>query len=115
MSNDHAIDRFVLYLMNEKGYSENTLISYRDDLATLVHFLDRESFGSLLEVSPRIARYYIASLHENYQPKSIARKISSLRTFYDFFIGEETIDINPFDSVELPKKNKRLPKFIYPK
>jgi integrase/recombinase XerC len=115
MVNKDYIDHFLLFLKNEKGYSENTLVSYRDDLLTLIHFLNRESFGELLEVSHRIARYYIASLHENYKPKSIARKISSLRTFYDFYISEEEIELNPFDSVELPKKDKRLPKFIYPK
>ena len=114
MVNEQILDHFMAYLENEKRYSMHTLQSYRDDLMTLVDFLTRENFGDLTTVSSRIARYYIATLHENYNPTSIARKISSVRSFYNFMTKEELMDVNPFTDVELPKKEKRLPKFIYP-
>jgi len=114
MANEQLTDLFMSYLENEKRYSINTLISYRDDLKSLVDFLDREGFGELINVSPRIARFYTATLHENYGSKSIARKISSIRSFYNFLSREERLKTNPFVDVELPKKDKKLPKFIYP-
>ena len=45
MANEQLTDLFMSYLENEKRYSINTLISYRDDLKSLVDFLDREGFG----------------------------------------------------------------------
>lgn len=114
MANTGVISLFKDYLQNEKGYSEHTLTSYVDDIYTLVHFLDNEQFGDLLTVSPRIARFYVATLHEHYAPSSIARKISSLRSLYHFLVQDGLVKENPFNDVELPKKEKRLPKFIYP-
>lgn len=114
MANSGVISLFKEYLESEKGYSEHTVTSYIDDIYTLVHFLDNEQFGDLLTVSQRIARFYIATLHEHYSPTSIARKISSLRSLYNFLIKDGLIKENPFSEVELPKKEKKLPKFIYP-
>lgn len=114
MANSGVIDLFTDYLQNEKGYSEHTLTSYIDDINTFIHFLNNEQFGDLLTVSPRVARFYVASLHEHYAPSSIARKISSLRSLYHFLVEDRLIKENPFNDVELPKKEKRLPKFIYP-
>lgn len=114
MSNLEVINSFKSYIENEKSYSDNTSISYIDDIYSLVNFLDIEQFGDLLTVSPRIARFYTATLHEKYSPKSIARKISSLRSLYNFLNKEEIMKINPFSDVELPKQEKKLPKFVYP-
>jgi len=114
LNNEQIIILFKDYLDIERRYSNNTVISYTDDIYSLVHFLEREQFGELLTVSPRIARFYTATLHENYKPKSIARKISSLRSFYSFLNREELVKENPFLDVELPKKEKKLPQFIYP-
>ncbi len=114
MNNEQVIILFRDYLSIEKRYSHNTIISYTDDIYSLVHFLDREQFGELLTVSSRTARFYTATLHENYKPKTIARKISSLRSFYNFLNREELTKDNPFKEVELPKQQKKLPQFIYP-
>lgn len=114
MTNQEVIILFKEYLEIERRYSLYTVISYTDDIYSLVNFLDREQFGDLLTVSTRSARFYTATLHENYKPKSIARKISSLRSFYNFLNREEIIKDNPFREVELPKQAKKLPQFIYP-
>lgn len=114
MANTEVIHMFREYLELEKGYSEHTVKSYLDDIYTLIHFLDNEQFGDVLTVSPRIARFYVASLHEHYSPASISRKISSLRSLYNFINKEGLLKQNPFTDVELPKKERKLPKFIYP-
>ena len=114
MTNEEIITSFSEYLMSERHYSENTLTSYRNDIDTLLHFLEHEQFGDLIHVSPRTARFYTATLHEHYSPKSIARKISSLRSLYQFLVDDDILEENPFLNVELPKQEKKLPRFIYP-
>jgi integrase/recombinase XerC len=112
--NDSVIDLFLRYLETEKRYSDHTLQSYHDDIMTLISFLSKEDFGELITVSPRIARFYVAYLHDQFSPTSIARKISSLRSMYAFLLKEGLMKDNPFMDVELPKREKRLPRFIYP-
>jgi integrase/recombinase XerC len=114
MTNDEVLILFRNYIESERRYSENTIISYLDDLNALINFLDTEQFGDLMTVSPRIARFFTATLHDKYKPKTISRKISSIRSFYSFLVKEDLIELNPFIDVELPKQEKRLPKFIYP-
>ncbi len=114
MTNIEILARFKQYIESEKRYSDHTSTSYLDDIHNLINFLDNEQFGDLLSVSPRIARFYTATLHEKYSPKSISRKISSVRSLYNFLVKEDILDENPFLDIELPKQEKKLPKFIYP-
>ena len=114
MTNEEVIRQFSNYIESEKHYSAHTLTSYLNDIQNLIHFLNKEQFGDLYTVSPRIARFYVATLHENYSPKSIARKISSVRTLFQFLTNDDVIKDNPFLDIDLPKKEKKLPKFIYP-
>ncbi|PAT01547.1 tyrosine recombinase XerC [Candidatus Izimaplasma bacterium ZiA1] len=114
MTNEQLIILFTDYLSVEKNYSDLTKKSYKDDLYTLIHFINNEEFGDLMTVSNRIARFYVTSLYNQYSAKSIARKISSLRSFYNFLVKEDILVENPFLDIELPKKEKKLPKFIYP-
>ena len=58
-------------------------------------------------------RSYLAWLnHENYARRTIARRISSLRSFYKFLLREEYVGQNPFTKVRTPKLDKRLPVFL---
>jgi len=114
MDNHSVIESFTAFLEGERNYSNHTLTSYLTDIDHLLAFLKNEQFGELLHVSPRIARFYVATLHEHYQPKSIASKISSLRTLYAFLLEEELVKENPFIDIDLPKQGKKLPQFIYP-
>ncbi len=114
MANIEVIQLFKTYLETERHYSGNTSTAYVDDIYHLIHFLDNEQFGDLLTVSPRIARFYTTTLHEHYTSASIARKVSSLRSLYNFLVKEGLMKSNPFMDIELPKKDKKLPKFIYP-
>lgn len=113
MTNKEILSKYEDYLENEKHYSENTLKAYINDIETLMSFLAHEDLGDLNYLTSRIAKFYVASLHGAYSPKSIRRKISSVRSLYDYLIEEELLEENPFESVDLPKVKKSLPKFIY--
>ena len=115
MTNVEVLRQFSNFLRVEKNYSEHTVTAYIDDVNGFVQFLESEELGTLLSITDRTARFYLTTLHDQYQVKTIARKISSLRACYDFLVDNEVIDKNPFILLDLPKKEKRLPKFIYPK
>lgn len=107
------IQEYIDYLDIQKQYSVHTITAYHQDILTFISFLKHEELGSLERVSERVARFYIAYLHGNYQPGSIRRKIASLRAMYQFYLREKKISDNPFSKVVLPKEEKKNPKFIY--
>ncbi len=113
LTNQEVLEKYQDYLTNEKQYSQNTVISYVTDINSLINFLSSEDLGELEYTTNRIAKFYVAYLHNNYDPKSIRRKISSVKTLFDFLIDYEIVKDNPFKNVVLPKVSKRLPKFIY--
>ncbi|XMB85652.1 tyrosine recombinase XerC [Mycoplasmatota bacterium WC44] len=113
MTSNNIVDDFVLYLEN-KNYSYHTIENYIRDINVLIDFLKSEGLGNLTEVNSTLARYFISFLHEkDYSNKSIARKISSARTIFKYMRNEGFIDSNPFDTVKVPKIEKKNPKFIY--
>ena len=113
LTNQEIIIRYKDYLQNEKQYSENTVVSYINDINSLINFLSNEDLGELKYTTNRIAKFYIAYLHNNFDPKSIRRKISSVKTLFNYLLEDGIVKENPFKSVVLPKVSKKLPKFIY--
>ena len=109
------IDDFKNYLMIEKNYADNTIVSYLKDIHDFQSFIEREELASdLLDAKrERLGRHFLSYLEEHkFAKKSIARKISSLRTFYDYLIANQLIDINIFTTIETPKVPKKLPQII---
>jgi integrase/recombinase XerC len=103
------------YLEYQRQYSKNTIVSYTTDINNLINFLNQEELGDLLNISHRIAKFYVTHLYNQYTPKSILRKISAVRSLYEFLQEEGIVTQNPFEFVVLPKVNRKLPKFIYPR
>ena len=109
------IDAFITYLSVEKNYSENTLMSYRRDLEDFQAFLIQEELaeGLLDATRERLARHFLSHLdHRGLSKKTIARKISALRTFYRYLVLQGRVDKNIFETLELPKVPKKLPHMI---
>jgi integrase/recombinase XerD len=101
------IEIFLEMLSAEKGRGAKTLEAYGRDLQKA-----HEAMGGLLSAAPQRLRKYLAGLNES--PASIARKTSALRQFYKFLATEKIISENPADGLELPKRQKKLPKFLTP-
>ena len=111
---NEALNSFIKYIENEKMYSEYTISNYKKDVEEFEEFLKKESFGSLLKLINNAGRYYTAFLNEHYRkPRSVARKLSSLRSFYKYCVREGLCEKNPFGEVSSPKLDKSLPKFLY--
>lgn len=112
--NNDALRMFIAYIENERMYSEYTINNYQKDVLEFEQFLNNNSFGVLARPTNNAGRYYTAFLNEHYRkPRSVARKLSSLRSFYKFCVREGLCEYNPFTDVSSPKLDKTLPKFLY--
>ena len=110
-----AVEEFLSYLENIKGYSINTIESYKNDINEFQDFLKSEKMAAgLLKIrNKRISQNYVSYLSKKkIASTSINRKISALTSFYNFLVREEIIKENFFLDVETPKIPKRLPKMI---
>lgn len=115
MNDTEAIAKYMDYLANVKNYSSHTVVSYHKDILEFCEFIHSERMAaSLLQIrNNRVCKNYISYLSSlNLASTSINRKLSSLRSFYDFLLKNKIISVNYFDEVEAPKAPKRLPKMI---
>ena len=111
--NNH-VQAFITYLQIEKNYSPYTIEFYTQDINQFFHFMKDQVIDKLEDVSPSDVRIYLTKLFsEQLARKTIARKISSLRSFYRFLLREKVVENNPFSAVSIPKLEKRLPDFFY--
>jgi integrase/recombinase XerC len=104
------IGRFVSHLAHERRMSTHTIAAYRHDLATLVEFCGRRKLSRWECVDHAQVRAFAAALHGGgLSPRSIQRRLSAVRTFYEFLMREGASARNPALDVRAPKTKKRLP------
>lgn len=109
------LEDFLNYLTIQKHYSIHTIKGYQKDILDFHAFVTSEELAAdLLDATrERLARHFISHLDEkDLSKKTISRKISALRTFYDYLMKNNLIDINIFSSVQAPKIPKKLPSII---
>jgi len=110
------IHQFMRYLSVEKNASPHTCRCYRKDLEGFEDFLKNSGMyvthlGEVeVEKVDRIAiRKYLSFLHRKNRKSSIARKLSTLRSFFRYLVREQIVPSNPAKSVSTPKVEKTLP------
>lgn len=107
------VDQFLDYL-KAKEYSTLTITHYMKDVLDLQTFMKDQEIESFETITHTFARYFVGYLSDQgLTNKSIARKISSLRSFYKWLKVNGVVDQNPFQQVVLPKIKKSQPKFLY--
>ena len=108
------IERFIRYIQAEKRYSEHTLMAYKRDLEQFFSFLKKKyEIEDLMSVDSGIVRSYIVDLKEGgLKNRSINRKISSLRSFYNYCLREKQITVTPLLGVKSMKQPRELAKFV---
>lgn len=115
MNDIDAIAQFIDYLANVKNYSHNTVISYKNDIEDFLSFIKNEKMApSLLGIkNSRACKNYISYISNNdLASTTINRKLSSLKSFYNFLYKNDLIRENYFQEVTAPKIGKRLPKIL---
>ena len=107
------LEDYLNYLEYQKNYSKHTIESYKQDIVEYLEYLD-EKHLKLLKVKYDEIRAYLKYLSDKKDINStISRKISSLRSFYKYLQNNNKIENNPFSLINLPKKEKKLPRFFY--
>ena len=112
------IESFLNYLAVEKGFSQNTLAAYHNDLGQLASFVEIEaakggSIPSWASFGRQGILSYLLNLKErNYAATTVARKVAALRSFFDFLASEGSIKDNPSKSIASPKVGRALPRPI---
>ena len=105
-------NEFLKYLKIEKNYSSNTIKNYEIDIDDFNDYLCAEAVDYLSVDYDFIKGYLMHLYNKKLSRNSVARKLSSLRSFYKYLFNNDLIKTNPFKYVASPKKEKKLPKYL---
>lgn len=107
-----SVIRFLKYLELEKRYSTNTISSYTVDLNQFQDYLKSTYNLSLKVADFQMLRSWVLQLTSTMQPKSVNRKITSLKSYYKYLFMLGDIEVNPSLRLTYSKVPKKLPNFI---
>jgi integrase/recombinase XerD len=107
------MQEFLEYIAVEKGYSENTLAAYRNDLSQFAAFLEKRDIG-LKQVDQNAILDYIMYMktEQEYASSTVARKVAAIKSFFHYLADRGEIEDDPTATLDSPKVRKRLPKAI---
>ena len=111
-SDRQILDAFIDNIWIEKGLSQNTLDSYRSDLQQFSSWLEKNNL-SYIKTSKKEILFYLSFLFQKgLGSKTVARKLSSLKSFFRYLVFKSIIPNDPSSEVETPKLLKSIPKSI---
>lgn len=106
------LEGFLNYLQYEKRYSNHTISAYKKDIGQFIEYLSLQELEITSVAHFQIRSWIIELIDQGLDPKSISRKISSLRSCYKFLLRERFVSANPMTFVQAPKIPQRLPVII---
>ena len=106
------VQSFLNYIQFEKRYSVHTIESYTNDLSQFTDFLlpYEKEIASANHLD--IRNWMVSMMESKITPRSINRKVSTLKSFFKFLLRRGEIKKNPLAKVQTPKSSKRLPVFV---
>jgi tyrosine recombinase xerC len=106
------VDKFLFFLKVELNYSELTIKSYQLDLTDFFEYIESKKIN-YLTITNHDVRGYLKYLDScNLKNSTISRRISTLRTFYNYLVDENIVENNVFHNVRNPKLEKKLPNYL---
>lgn len=110
--NGQIITKYKQYLKLEKSLSENTISAYISDLEKLLHYLEEENIN-ITDISLEDLEHFSAGLRDiGIHPRSQARILSGIRSFFHFLLIEDYIQQDPSELLESPQIGKHLPDIL---
>jgi integrase/recombinase XerC len=105
---------FLEYIQHEKRLSIHTLTAYTGDLSQFITYITTQyEIKSISEINHTLIRSWIVTLMEHkISPRSVNRKITTLKTFYKYLLRQGVVSVNPMLKIQSPKTSKRLPVFV---
>ncbi len=111
-SDRQILDAFIDNIWIEKGLSQNTLDSYRSDLEQFFSWLEKNNLSYIKTSKKEILSYLSFLFQKGLGSKTVARKLSSLKSFFRYLVFKSIIPNDPSSEVETPKLLKSIPKSI---
>jgi integrase/recombinase XerC len=118
MAVENLISVFIESLTTEKGFSENTCRGYRNDLDEFLKYLAENRHTRSNDpveidcVDNLTIRGYLGYLHKRNKKTTIARKLSALRSFFNYLVKRGVTEDNPAESILTPKQEKTIPAYL---
>ena len=113
MAHWQYLEDFLNYLKVERHLSPHTVRNYRLDLSQFLDYWERHQSGETLElVTYRQVRPFLAQALKGRRRSTVARKLSSLRTFFKYLQRQGLVEVNPARLAPSPKLEKILPRFL---
>lgn len=108
------VDVFLRYLKNERNYSDKTVEEYGKDLRAFELFFKKEDSALLWSsVDADVVRdWMVQMMDEGDKATTVNRRLSALRTFYRYLLGQKLVSKDPVRLLQGPKKKKPLPVFV---
>jgi integrase/recombinase XerC len=107
---DAGIESFLAHLGSERRLSPHTISAYRRDLRNFSRFLVTERVPRWTAVDSFVVRRFAAECHrQGTGPRSIARRLSAIRTLFSYLMREGIARGNPAVGIQAPKGSRRLP------
>ena len=110
---EDKIQEFLEFITVEKGYSQNTLAAYRNDLSQFAAYLGKHQL-SWDQVDRDIIMDYIMLMkaEQEYASSTVARKVAAIKSFFHYLVNQGELADDPTATLDSPKVRKRLPKSI---
>ena len=113
MSWRRLINDFKFYLKIERGLSKNTVMSYSHDISSFVDFMENSNIKeSPQNCSKETLQQFIFTQSKLIGSNSQARRVSALKSFFNFLIFENYCEDSPADLIEAPKIGRKLPQIL---
>ena len=107
------IDTFLQYVATEKGYSQNTVAAYRNDLTQMVAFIAAEQAKDSIRSYDELLKSYLLNLREKrYSAATTARKVASARSFFKFMVDSGRMRGNPTENLPAPHVSRHSLRFL---
>lgn len=104
------VDRFISWLLVEKGYSPHTADGYQRDLVDFLRFAGDDLCPEA--ITPALVQSFVGSLYTRNASASVARKLSALRSFFRFLQRQGVLGGDPLAGVAGPKQGQPIPAFL---
>jgi integrase/recombinase XerD len=105
---------FLHYLISERRFAENSIDAYSTDITIFLSYLVARDKRSLSNIDITIIHGFLEQCREvrGSSNRTNARRISALKSFFDFLVKEQQLTSNPFSTIDLPRSDKSLPKAL---
>ena len=112
---DLDIDTFLQYLTQAKGYSQNTVVAYRNDLTQMAAFITTEQAKGILKSYNELLKSYLLKLREKrYSAATTARKVASAKSFFKFMVNSGRLREDPTQNLPSPPVSRHSFSFLSP-